>query len=61
MTLLQRIDLHIARTGTTPTRFGRDAVGDPNLIRDLRKGRRPRPGMLARLHDFLASAGKADR
>lgn len=55
MTLLQRIEKHMTRTGTTPTRFGRDAVGDPHLVRDLRNERQPRPKMVARLDAFLAN------
>lgn len=31
-----------ARGGVAPSRFGRDAVGDPSLVADLAGGRQPR-------------------
>lgn len=39
MDLLHRIERHLKETGTPPTRFGRDAAGDPRLVFDLRLGR----------------------
>ncbi len=66
--LSNSIDNFIARHAMAPTRFGRDTVNDPNLISDLRAGRRL-PGLLKlqRIRDFmaakdaeLAAAGHAD-
>jgi len=37
--LLEKIDAFIARTGMKPTRFGREAMNDGDLIRLLRDGR----------------------
>jgi hypothetical protein len=37
--LLERIDAFCQRNDVAETRFGRDAVGDPNLIARLRAGR----------------------
>ncbi|HEY0326803.1 MAG TPA: hypothetical protein VGC46_12620 [Allosphingosinicella sp.] len=42
MTLLRRIERHLSATGMPPTRFGRDCVGDPRFVFDLRSGREPR-------------------
>ena len=42
MTLLRRIERHLSATGTPATRFGRDCVGDPRFVFDLRAGREPR-------------------
>ena len=53
MHLLTRIQHHLRRTGTTPTRFGRDVVGDPRFVADLRNGREPRDGTAARVHAWL--------
>jgi len=39
MSLLRRIELHLRRYRIPPSRFGRDAVGDPRLVSDLRRGR----------------------
>jgi len=43
MHLLRRIERHLRRSGISATRFGRDAINDPRLVHDLRKGREPRP------------------
>lgn len=53
MHLLTRIERHLRRSGTTPTRFGRDAVRDPRLVHDLRNGREPRPDLARRLCAYL--------
>ena len=36
-----RVDAFLERTGVGPTTLGRQAVGDPNLVRELRDGRSP--------------------
>ncbi len=38
---LKEIDAYLARAGLDPTSFGKDALGDPNFVFDLRKGRSP--------------------
>jgi hypothetical protein len=55
MSLLRRIELYLKQSGTAPARFGRDAVGDPNLMRDLRNGRELRTRTAERLAAFLES------
>lgn len=37
----------------SPTRFGRESIGDPNLIAQLRDGREPRSATLRRIIDYL--------
>jgi hypothetical protein len=54
--LLGRIELYLRRSGTKPTRFGRDAVRDPRFVFDLRRGREPRPRVSARVSAFLDEA-----
>jgi tRNA-dihydrouridine synthase len=51
--LLLLIDRHLRRTGVPPTSFGRRAIGDPNLVRQLRTGRQLRPGTAARLLAYI--------
>ena len=36
-----RVDAFLERTGLVPSTFGRQAVGDLNLVRELRRGRSP--------------------
>jgi sulfate adenylyltransferase subunit 2 len=38
---LKEIDAYLARSGRDPTSFGKDALGDPSFVFDLRKGRSP--------------------
>ena len=58
MTLLRRIENFMAETGVPATRIGREAVGDPRLVRDIRNGRQIGPEVAARLDAYLA-AGSA--
>lgn len=54
--LITTIESFLGRHGMAPTRFGRDAVGDPNLLTDLREGRRmPGLGRLNRMDSFMRS------
>ena len=38
---MARVDAFLERTGVAPATLGRQAVGDPNLVRQLRHGRSP--------------------
>lgn len=51
--LLQRIERHLRFRRMTPTRFGREAVGDPNLVPQLRDGRELRAATAQRVVDYL--------
>jgi hypothetical protein len=53
MHLLSRIERHLKRTGTPPTRFGRDCVHDPQFVFDLRRGREPGPEVSARVAAYI--------
>lgn len=53
MHLMRRIQLFLKRAHMAPTRFGREAVGDPRLISDLRNGRELRETTAARIHAWL--------
>ncbi|MEH3103258.1 MAG: hypothetical protein PGN12_05070 [Sphingomonas phyllosphaerae] len=55
MCLLNDIDIYLRRTGVAETTFGRRAVNDPRLVRDLRRGRVPGPALCARVEAILAA------
>ena len=55
MHLLREIEKFLNCNPTNPTRFGREAVGDPRFVFDLRRGREPRPTTVARVRAFLES------
>ena len=52
--ILRRIEQYLRAHGMAETRFGRLAVKDPRLVRDLRAGREPGPRMIARIEHFLS-------
>ena len=51
--LLLRIERYLRARKMAPTRFGRDAVGDPWLVSDLRDGRVLRGSTAARIEAYL--------
>src|SRR5687768_4109649 len=51
--LLNLIDDYLRQTKTSPTRFGRDVVGDPNFVLNLRDGRQPRLRTVKRVMQFI--------
>lgn len=51
--LLQRIERHLRVRRMSPTRFGREAVGDPNLLSQIRDGRELRAATVQRIVDYL--------
>lgn len=54
--LLDRIDHYLRHSKSSPSRLGRDAVGDPNFVMNLRDGRQPRQATLDRVLAFLERA-----
>lgn len=53
--LLQRVEKYIKEHRIPPARFGRDAVGDPCFVFDLRDGREPRRRTIDRVDAYLAT------
>jgi hypothetical protein len=51
--LLRDVEKFLRNSRIAPTRFGRDAVGDPRFVFDLRKGREPRAQTVARVLAYL--------
>ena len=54
--LLREIEKFLRSEEVAPTRFGRDAVGDPRFVFDLRRGREPRAGTVKRVRAYLQEA-----
>jgi len=59
MELLAKVERFLRKSGTPPTRFGREAVHDPRFVFDLRKGRTPRPATERRVADYLAACERS--
>lgn len=55
MAVLRKIHKFLNHSGMPETRFGRLAVNDPRLVRDLRNGREPREPMVRRIEAFLSA------
>ncbi|HEY0115645.1 MAG TPA: hypothetical protein VGB54_07975 [Allosphingosinicella sp.] len=53
MNLLRRIERHLRATGTPAARFGRESLGDPRFVFDLRAGREPRPETERRVEAWI--------
>lgn len=56
--LLELVERHLRSQRMTPTRFGREAVGDPNFVQDLRDGREPRSATVRRVTAFIEAQGE---
>lgn len=53
MHLLREVERFLRQSDVAATRFGRDVVGDPRFVYDLRNGRDPRPATVARVRAYL--------
>lgn len=60
MHLLSQIERHLIKSGTPPTRFGRQVVGDPRFVHDLRRGREPGAAISRRVRQWLAAADRQE-
>ena len=58
--ILERVERHLAETGQTPTRFGQDVLGDPNLVFQLRQGRELRRQTRERVTAFLDAESNSE-
>ena len=59
--LLYRIERYLKASRMPPARFGRNALGDPNFVFDLRDGREPRGRTVARVSAYLDRAEQGAR
>ena len=53
MNILTIIEQFINTYGIHPTRFGRNATGDPRLVLDMRMGRVVRPDTEAKIMSYI--------
>ena len=53
MHLLSAIERYLHESGTPPSRFGRDAMGDPGFVESLRRGRELRASTAERVAAYL--------
>ena len=51
--LLIEVTRFLRRTGLAPTTLGSNAIGDPNLVRDLQSGRELRHSTLMKVKAFM--------
>lgn len=51
--LRNRIDTFLVKAKMAPTRFGKDAVGDPSFVFDIREGRVPSLDTANRVIEFI--------
>lgn len=56
MHLLSMIERYLTESGIPPSRFGRDAVGDPGFVSTLRRGREPRDTTVQRVAAYIRAA-----
>jgi hypothetical protein len=55
-----QVEEFLAATGMRPTTFGRSALGDPNFIFDLRKGRSPSAQVMDRVAVWIQGYERDD-
>ena len=53
MQLLRQVEKFLRISNIAATRFGREVMGDPRFVFDLRNGREPRPETIRRVLAFL--------
>ena len=53
MHLLRDVENYLKSSNTPAARFGREAMGDPRFVFDLRRGREPRASTVERVRAFL--------
>lgn len=58
--ILLEVERWLKQHGLSAAKFGRLAVGDPNLVSDLRGGRDPSSKVVARIRAYMANGGAHD-
>ena len=53
MHLLRDVEKYLKNSNTPAASFGREAMGDPRFVFDLRNGREPRPRTVQKVRAFL--------
>jgi len=47
------VEAFLTSSGMTATAFGKDALGDPSFVTDLRRGRSPGLGSVDKVYEFI--------
>lgn len=50
---LDEVEVYLDKSKLPPTTFGKQAVGDPQFVFDLRKGREPRSRTVDKVRAFM--------
>jgi predicted transcriptional regulator len=58
---LDAIDGYLTRTGTKPSDFERQAIGDPSLVLSLRRGRSPTLATADKILAFIRAQEQVGR
>lgn len=53
MQILRDVEKYLRKAEVPATTFGRQAMGDPRFVFDLRRGREPRARTIERVRAFL--------
>ena len=61
MSVLVKINRYLRQTDMGAATFGPRAVNDSRLVADLRRGRQPRAGLVARIEAFIANTSGRGR
>lgn len=56
MPLIEKIEAHLEASKTSPTKFGVNSLGDPNLVFELREGRWLRGPTRQRVVEYIEQA-----
>jgi 2,4-dienoyl-CoA reductase-like NADH-dependent reductase (Old Yellow Enzyme family) len=54
--LLREVEKFLKISNVPATRFGREAMGDPRFVFDLRRGREPGPRTIERVRVYLETS-----
>jgi len=57
---LADVEAFLSRSGMSPTTFGKEALGDPVFVFDLRNGRKPGLGSVDRVYDFMRAKAQQE-
>lgn len=55
MHILREVEKYLRESQVPAARFGREVMRDPRFVFDLRNGREPRSGTIARVRAYLKS------
>tara|TARA_Y100000310_G_C20185972_1_gene580304 strand:+ start:382 stop:570 length:189 start_codon:yes stop_codon:yes gene_type:complete len=50
---VNEVEGYLAATKMNPTRFGREAISDPNFVFELRRGRSPVSRTMDKVREFM--------